>query len=735
METTSGTVFSPSLWEGEPFQVVIPPGVYGTRPFSNTPTTSQNVLSFGETNPKATVASSSRNDFAKCYREMPRGPPPPMEASYEPPSRESKLDDPNRRPGCALHSTTHEVCHSLRASAAERALARLQKENDELKRNIIGYKKQQQALQGVVNRLRSELEAMGTTVMEQNATLCTLSGAVQRHDPCHLIREKRKARVLRYMPSAEGLQNSLEALQTERQLLQKECKEKDGIISKLKKLLNEVQPPQTQVPETIDVEESEAPRSVVSCEAFCQEANTTEGLQRMVVAFNRLLDRYEGFSPVAFGEFHTDDAEAAEDEIVTLCMRVLSCADLAYPQELFRGLGSEGRLQVVVRGPFGRDVLFKTPEQTTQTAFPIFSNGPSNEGRFRIARDVFGRLEVEVWAGREVEPGRAALLLGRTSIPVNALLSNPAKGSRPTSSSAAAAAEAGPICSLYTMKLFDPAKEGQVVGEVCFEVEVRKGPGVGRLGRSSEPVVSGLIVDSPDPPTTAEAERPTKETTRPGKAAERPLSPPTSSSTASYREVLRVSSDRTTSPRSAVDEEGGLSHRSNAHSVPAEAVPENLSGGILGTEPVLRSSSEAPQAPLSPAVNLYIYAKEGYRFTEGREDEVLEELVDYRTRVLVWIDEQLIFTVPETCGNLKVHWSSEDSAFITAVEPNQTIRFEVQAIRGDSDEDTIGETSVKVSEIFSSKERSATLKLPVMLNGLQCGSLVVEFCKSSKLNR
>ncbi|CCW67058.1 unnamed protein product [Phytomonas sp. Hart1] len=623
------------------------------------------------------------------------------------------------------HSGVQETCHVLRASAAERALTRLQKENDELKGSIIGYKKQQHSLYGVVNRLRSELEAMGKTVMEQNATLSSFSYAFQRHDPCHLIKERLKTKTLRQVHGDESSLDRVEALQMEREILQKESNEKNEIISNLKKLLSKAQESQKRIPETIDAEESDVPQSLGSCETVRQETNATGGLQRMIAALNRLLDNYEGFCQPAnaLGQLKTGDDAVAEDEIFTVCIRILSCADLTYPRDFDKDFNS--RLYVVVCGPFGRNVLFQTPPEMANTAFPMFSGSPLNNARFRVTHDTFGRLELEVWIAKSADITTNSVLFGRTSVPVNALLSNVSKSSRPPSPSTV---EDGQFTSLYTMKLFDPSKELQVVGEICFEVEIHRAQSAGRLSMASIPLVKGPISDSTNPKTTAEAKKTKEETTQPAKAA-MSLSPG-SSKTASYHEISRVSSDSTASPNSVADHVS-LSRISKMNSVPLEADPEVPIVETEATEP-LKLSSEVLNAQPSSSVSLYIYIKEGYRFKEIREDDILEELADYRTRVLVWIDGQLVFTVPEARSNLRMRWSSEDAAFITTVDPRRTICFEVQAIRGDFEKDSIGEASVKVFDVFSPTKRSIVLKLPVMLNGVECGSLVVEFCKSSK---
>lgn len=72
---------------------------------------------------------------------------------------------------CVLHNATQESCYAARTAAAEKALQRLQEENDRLKHEHIQSMRQQKRLRGTIQSLKEEVELMGTTILKQSRVL------------------------------------------------------------------------------------------------------------------------------------------------------------------------------------------------------------------------------------------------------------------------------------------------------------------------------------------------------------------------------------------------------------------------------------------------------------------------------------------------------------------------------------------------------------------------------------
>ncbi|KAG5464645.1 hypothetical protein LSCM4_00085 [Leishmania orientalis] len=107
----------------------------------------------------------------------------PLAASFGLPLDRLAADDPATR--CIL-----------RTAAAERALRLQQAENDELKRAMVSQQQEAARMQGLMDRLSSELSEANQTVLRQTVTMKSLSAEMERRDVYHLIKEKRSSQTV-----------------------------------------------------------------------------------------------------------------------------------------------------------------------------------------------------------------------------------------------------------------------------------------------------------------------------------------------------------------------------------------------------------------------------------------------------------------------------------------------------------------------------------------------------------
>lgn len=93
---------------------------------------------------------------------------------------------------CGVHSKAQETCFAVRTSVAEKALRRLQEENDRLKHEHIDFISVKNRLQGTIQRLKEELALMGSTILKQTATLRNSPLPPDRCTPRQLIQKKQE---------------------------------------------------------------------------------------------------------------------------------------------------------------------------------------------------------------------------------------------------------------------------------------------------------------------------------------------------------------------------------------------------------------------------------------------------------------------------------------------------------------------------------------------------------------
>ncbi|KAG5465384.1 hypothetical protein CUR178_00087 [Leishmania enriettii] len=212
---------------GREVRVRLPPGVYRTA-YSAPPTGADTDVSctfteamprkgaattFGDTQRRFHELRDLRRGFSGRPRPstgvVPAAAAPAACALSAPPSLLTKDDLPpalplTRTPSAAsfglpfdrLAADDPVTRYVLRTAAAERALRLQQAENDELKRAMVSQQQEAARMQGLMDRLSSELSEANQTVLRQTAAIKSLAAEMERRDVYHLIKEKRSSQTV-----------------------------------------------------------------------------------------------------------------------------------------------------------------------------------------------------------------------------------------------------------------------------------------------------------------------------------------------------------------------------------------------------------------------------------------------------------------------------------------------------------------------------------------------------------
>eukprot|EP00796_Vickermania_ingenoplastis_P004949 gene4949-3550_t len=321
---------------------------------------------------------------------------------------------------CMYHTDKQEACFAVRTAAAERALNRLQRENDALKHTQINTMREQQRLQLTVKCLKQELEEMGKTLLKQTAAVRTFSSDIDRHDPCRLIRLRREAR-----EEMDGLKTCLSQLEAENSALRSRLERED-----------------------IDRAERESE----------QHSRQVGELQRFCAALEGLASGGAGIRKA--------------ETVYRMRLRVLCCDELRPPPRRSKESSSSKEKEqrpapaesmdpyVTVMGPMGGILLETSPQRGTLS--PAFSDADGNTCEFYAIRHTSWLVTFQVRAFDSTTG--AGPIIARAQVPLNALLS----------ASTASGRQRG-AASLQTAQLRSVGahgEEGVSAGTICFDVEV-----------------------------------------------------------------------------------------------------------------------------------------------------------------------------------------------------------------------------------------------------------------------
>lgn len=150
--------------------------------------------------------------------------------------------------------------------------------------------------------------------------------------------------------------------------------------------------------------------------------------------------------------------------------------------------------------------------------------------------------------------------------------------------------------------------------------------------------------------------------------------------------------------------------------------------GASSSSPPLPSSSALISPPCGEA-SLRIYVKSGDHLL-SREDH-LDGLDDCDPRVVVWVEEQPIFTVVPVHQSSHPRWSPQVGECCVQVRREQEIRFEVQDVTEYGDVGLIGDSWIPSTAVLEKLKASTSaaeeVVLPVVRNGLPNGTLRIQF--------
>lgn len=120
-----------------------------------------------------------------------------------------------------------------------------------------------------------------------------------------------------------------------------------------------------------------------------------------------------------------------------------------------------------------------------------------------------------------------------------------------------------------------------------------------------------------------------------------------------------------------------------------------------------------------------MYVKEGRHLMDSA-GEMLGVIGTCDPRVRVWLDEELLHTVPAVHESLNPHWTAAQGAFVmpqpVSSSPPAVLRFELQDVNV-SGIDPMGEARLRVADALKSP---GVRELTVKLDGVDYGTLVVE---------
>lgn len=333
---------------------------------------------------------------------------------------------PTTTPELALPSgpeAHHGGGGEARLTAAERALRRLQCENDELKHRELGLRQEGAALQGLVRALREEMELMGATIAQQTAALRAASESLQRKDACRVVRDLRAAR-----------------------------------------------PPESIVGEREAEGEAEAARMV-------------RALERLSFALEYPQNALFRAAPAVERVYSLDVCVLS---CVNLSLPPAASPAAGPPPREGTDCRHRRRLNpfAVLTGPYGQRCTTRTERHT---CCPIFAEPATADGgggpriQFRALRQTSQVLRIEVWSrqgGKQRTPAHAAdqapasdVFIGAAALPVNAILAHYRSTAR-----ARRAAPSHTISSLHSVPLMAAAVTGEPAristGSVTLEVVV-----------------------------------------------------------------------------------------------------------------------------------------------------------------------------------------------------------------------------------------------------------------------